>query len=72
MYRQQHPKGFIPKAAGTNEHVADMAHLVRHAENHQRALVITLIVLKNAFGEVNHNLINCIIEHHHIPTKMKG
>ena len=49
-----------------------MGHLIRHAKKHQRALVITLIDLKNAFGEVHHNLLNCILEYHHIPAEMKS
>ena len=64
-------KGFTPKVAGTIEHTAHMGHLIRHAKKHQRALVITLIDLKNAFGEVHHNLLNCILEYHHIPAEMK-
>ena len=65
-------KGFTPKITGTIEHTAHMAHLIRHAKKHQRALVITLIDLKNAFGEVHHNLLNCILEYHHILTEMKS
>ena len=65
-------KGFTPKITGTIEHTAHMAHLIRHAKKHQSALVITLIDLKNAFGEVHHNLLNCILEYHHIPTEMKS
>ena len=64
-------KGFTPKIAGTIEHTSHMGHLIRHAKKHQRALVITLIDLKNAFGEVHHNLINCILEYHHIPRDEK-
>ena len=64
-------KGFTPKVAGTIEHTAYMAHLIKHAKKHQRALVITLLDLKNTFGEVHHNLINCILKYHHIPIEME-
>ena len=64
-------KGFTPKVAGTIERTAHMAHLKKHAKKHQRALVITLIDLTNTFGEVHHNLINCILKYHHIPIEME-
>ena len=50
-------KGFTPKVSGTFEHTSQMAYLVNHARIKQRSLVITLLDLKNAFGEVHHNLI---------------
>ena len=69
--REQYPKGFTPKVAGIIEHTARMAHLIRHAKKRQRALVITLIDLTNAFVDVHHNLIDSVLEYHHIPTEMK-
>ena len=37
----------------------------------QRSLVITLLDLKNAFGEVHHNLIQEVLNYHHIPEHIK-
>ena len=37
----------------------------------QRSLVITLLDLKNAFGEVHHNLITSVLDYHHIPEHVK-
>ena len=37
----------------------------------QRSLVITLLDLKNAFGEVHHNLIQSVLSYHHIPDHIK-
>ena len=37
----------------------------------QRSLVLTLLDLKNAFGEVHHNLIQELLLYHHIPAKAK-
>ena len=51
-------KGFTPKVSGTFEHTSQMAYLINHARIKQRSLVITPLDLKNAFGEVHHNLIN--------------
>ena len=44
-------KGFTPGISGTYEHTAHMAHLINNARRKQRFLVITLIDLKNAFGD---------------------
>ena len=34
-------------------------------------LVITLLDLKNAFGEVHHNLIQSVLEYHHVPDHIE-
>ena len=48
-------KGFTPGMAGTFEHTYHMAYLINQARAKQRSIVITLLDLKNAFGEVHHN-----------------
>lgn len=65
-------KGFTPKLSGTLEHTAQMAHIINKARTKQRSLVITLLDLKNAFGEVHHNLIQEVLEYHHIPDHIKN
>ena len=50
-------KGFTPKVAGVLEHTSMMANIIDKARKRQRSVVITLLDLKNAFGEVHHNLI---------------
>ena len=65
-------KGFTPKVAGTLEHTSHMAYLINHSKRKQRSIVITLIDLKNAFGEVHHNLIKCILEYHHVPFEIQS
>ncbi|CAB3992804.1 Hypothetical predicted protein, partial [Paramuricea clavata] len=50
-------KGFTPNLSGTLEHTAQMADIINKARIRQRSVVITLLDLKNAFGEVHHNLI---------------
>ena len=64
-------KGFIPNIFGTLEHAAQMANVINKARNKQRSLVITLLHLKNAFGEVHHNLITSVLDYHHIPDHIK-
>ena len=65
-------KGFIPKIAGVLEHTSLMAHIIDKARSIQRSLVVTLLDLKNAFGEVHHNLIKEVLLYHHIRTKAKS
>ena len=50
-------KGFTSKISGTLEHTSQMASVINKARIRQRYLIITLLDLKNAFGEVHHNLI---------------
>ena len=48
-----------------------MANIVNKARTKQRSLVITLLDLKNAFGEVHHNLIQEVLSYHYIPGQVK-
>ena len=63
-------KGFIPKLSGTFEHTAQMGHIIDKARLKQRSLIVTLLDLKNAFGEVHHNLISAVYKYHHIPEQI--
>ena len=60
-------KWFTPKISGVLEHTSMMASIIDKARIKQRSVVITLIDLKNAFGEVHHNLITEVLNHHHVP-----
>ena len=48
-----------------------MSHLINHARQKQKSLVVTLIDLKNAFGEVHHELIRAVLRFHHIPRSIE-
>ena len=63
-------KGFTPGLSGTFEHITEMSDLINHARNKQRSLTVTLIDLRNAFGEVNHALIDTALQYHHVPEKI--
>ena len=60
-------KGFWSNLSGSIEHTELMTHLINNAKRHQRSLVISLIDLKNAFGEVNHEMLRFALQYHHIP-----
>ena len=48
-----------------------MSHLINYARQKQRSLIVTLIDLKNAFGEVHHELIRAVLRFHHIPRSIE-
>ena len=64
-------KGFVHNMSGTFEHTAHLAYVINNARVKQRSLHVTLLDLKNAFGEVNYNLLDCVFEYHHIPIKVR-
>ena len=49
-----------------------MSHIIDKARIKQPSLVITLLDLKNAFGEVHHNLIKSVLSYHHVPEKIQS
>ena len=64
-------KGFVLGMSGTYEHIANLSYLINHARKKQKNLTITLIDLRNAFGEVHHNLIDTIFEYHHADQQVR-
>ena len=62
---------FKKDLSGTFEHTAQMAYIINQARIRQRSLIITLLDLKNAFGEVHHNLIKSVLGYHHIPDHIQ-
>ena len=51
-------KGFTLNICGTIENTSFMSHVIDKARIEQRSLLITLLDLENAYGEVDHNLAN--------------
>ena len=50
-------KGFWKGVSGTIEHTELLSHMINPARGKQRQIIIALIDLKNAFGEVDHRLL---------------
>ena len=48
-----------------------LTYIANHARRYQRNLVITLLDLKNAFGELDHNLITSVL-HYHLPDHIRS
>ena len=43
-----------------------LTHIINHARKKQRSLIITLLDLKNTFGEVSHDLLLSVLKYGHI------
>ena len=61
---------FWPTIDGVAEHTQVLSHVIRDAKRHQRSIVITLLDLRNAFGEVSHGLISASLKYHHVPDEI--
>ena len=61
-------KGFTTVVSSVLEHTSLMAYIINKVWLKQHSVVISLFDLKNAFGEVNHNLIKSVLVHCHIPN----
>lgn len=48
---------FSEKVSGCTKHTKTLIYVINHARKNQRNLVITLLDLKNDFGEVDHELV---------------
>ena len=50
-------KDFVHGISSTFEHTSDLAYVINNARKSQQSLIVTMLDLCNAFGEVYHNLI---------------
>ena len=49
-----------------------MAYVIDKTRMNQRSVVITLLDLKNAYGEVHHHFLQDVLLYHHIPSKTRA
>ena len=56
--------GFASHISGTIEHTSFMSHVIDRAGIKQWFVVITLLDLKKAFGEIRHNLSKFVLSYH--------
>ena len=63
-------KGFWDGIPGTIEHTELLTYIINHSRRKQRDMVITLLDLKNAFGEVSHDLLRMTLKIHHVPEEI--
>ena len=63
--------GFWPAVDGVAEHTQVLTHILRDAKLHQRSVTVVLLDLKNAFGEIHHNLIATALELHRVPDHIR-
>ena len=67
LIEQKMQKSFTHEFSGALERTSMMAYLINKARFKQHSALIILLDLKNAFGEVHHNLINSVLDYHHVP-----
>jgi len=60
-------KGFAHGQDGVLEHTEMLDFLMRDAKKTHRKYFVVLLDLRNAFGEVQHNLIRASLRYHHVP-----
>ena len=65
-------KGFWSEISGCVEHTELLTYIINHARLKQRQVIITLLDLKNAFGEIDHQVIMKVLEYHHFPAEIKS
>ena len=60
-------KGFVGGVEGVLEHTALLEHIMRSAKRRQLSLFTVLFDLRNAYGELSHDLIRSSLKYHHMP-----
>jgi len=60
-------KGFAHGQDGVLEHTELLDFMMRDAKKTHRGYFAVLLDLRNAFGEVHHNLIRSSLKYHHVP-----
>ena len=63
-------KAFQSRIAGGEEHQLKLSSIIRDANKHQRSLTIAWLDLANAYGSVNHQLIQFALSHYHAPPEL--
>ena len=65
-------KGFVSHVNGCQEHQFKLVEAIRDARLHQRSQTVVWLDLQNAFGSVEHKLIQFALSHYHCGTTMSA
>ena len=60
----------MPGMSGTFGHVAETSRIINHSRKQQKSVTITLVHLKNTFGEVHHSIIRSVLRYYCIPDEI--
>ena len=63
-------KAFQSRIAGCEEHQLKLSSIIRDANKNQRSLTVAWLDLANAYGSVNHKLIEFALSHYHAPREL--
>ena len=72
LIEQKIQKGLANGVSGVLENTSMMAYIINKARLKKHLVVKTMLDLKNAFGEVHHNLIKSVHDYHHIPDLVQN
>ena len=64
-------KAFQSRIAGCEEHQLKLSSIIRVANKNQRSLTVAWLDLANAYGSVNHKLIEFALSHYHAPPHVE-
>ena len=62
-------KAFLRKINGCVEHIQVIQEIIQDAKHRKRSVHFTFVDLEDAFGSVNHKLIQYCLEHFNVPEK---
>lgn len=65
-------KGFVNRVNGCQEHQFKLMEAIRDAKSHQRSQTVLWLDLRNAFGTVDHRLIQFALSHYHCGDTMSS
>ena len=63
-------KAFQCRIAGCEEHQLKLSSIIHDANKNQRSLTVAWLDLANAYGSVNHQLIQFALSHYHAPREL--
>ena len=62
-------KTFLATIPGVSQHQAKLAALIKTAKRLKRSLAVAWLDIANAYGSINHALIQFSMEHYHAPQE---
>jgi len=66
----EYQKGFWRGVDGVLEHTEVLERMLKSAKKERRNIIVCLLDLKNAFGEIPHALLKSTLIHHHLPPEI--
>ncbi len=62
----------MPATPGCIEHHCKLARILKEARSRHRSIAVAWLDLANAYGSVDHSLIQFSLNHYHAPSKFSS